>query len=375
MKRLDQVFIEFGDTSNNTSLNGAKPFGVANTPAGTQSFNVDFTAPGDATVRFIITASDRYGQLTGIQDSVFPVGYILWPEIPDPSSFQIQARNCDTNTAGGSASFFWLAIAEDAKPTATLPLNQIFAGQPAAYAPRGSGGDHQMLPNVSGLVDSLPTKYNFSTSFAPGSFQPTVKGRPVIFATANNLGCGVSPYQQPHNAAAVPIVQDNWSRSYIADPEHPGGFTLNSCNSDTAGGLCGFNWVALQQRPAGSTPSQHEFIWSVDTGAVFDDVNLFSFAPDGQVGDWVSAEVQFSEPFALPPVVLTTAIVPIDQDFGPPGAGPRGCAPVPMAQNVTRFGFTLAARNSDTNENGGLAFFHWAAFGIAESDLLTTLTT
>jgi hypothetical protein len=41
-----------------------------------------------------------------------------------------------------------------------------------------------------------------------------------------------------------------------------------------------------------------------------------------------------------------------------------GYAPVAIAQNVTRFGFTLAARDSDTNGNGGMAFFDWVAFGL-----------
>jgi hypothetical protein len=92
----------------------------------------------------------------------------------------------------------------------------------------------------------------------------------------------------------------------------------------------------------------------VDTGLS----DEFWFAPNNQHGDWVTAEIQFSVPFLIAPAVLITAKVQIVATFG------AGCMPVAIAQNVTRFGFTLAARNSDTNGNGGSAFFDWVAFGL-----------
>jgi hypothetical protein len=102
----------------------------------------------------------------------------------------------------------------------------------------------------------------------------------------------------------------------------------------------------------------------VDTGEIFaPGGSEINFIQAGTEGDWFSGEVQFSAPFGIEPVVFITPHFP-QPYFGPPSGNPRSsCAPVGMVQNVTRFGFTLAAHNTDTNNVGGNASFYWVAFG------------
>jgi hypothetical protein len=310
-----------------------------------------------------VTASDRYaplpgpGQGQGI-DTVFPVAAVRLDLPTTPNSFTIRARNSDTNQNGGSASFFWLAVAEIPRTTLPTPINQTFIGQPASFSATNNVGDRQQFPNI--FDPTLPAaikggRYSFNGTFGPGPFAQTVVGRPLVFATANSVGSG-----PVHNAPAVALVQDNPLTQNT--PIDPTGFSLIARNSDTVAGLCGFNWVALQQGltntlgagpmyPPGVPPPPDLL---VDTGRSLE----FMFAPTNHHGDWVTAEIQFSVPFVIPPAVLITPIVRVLDTFG------AWCMPVAIAQNVTRFGFTLAARNSDTNSSGGNAFFDWVAFGL-----------
>ncbi len=63
--------------------------------------------------------------------------------------------------------------------------------------------------------------------------------------------------------------------------------------------------------------------------------------------------IYFTDPFLAPPVVLLT-----DND---PRSEGRNPAVVGIAQNVTPFGFRVAARNSDYI--GGRTGFYWVAIG------------
>jgi hypothetical protein len=151
----------------------------------------------------------------------------------------------------------------------------------------------------------------------------------------------------------------------------PAGFKLIARNADVAG-TCGFNWLALLP----TTPSLVSGMVNVPPGApqplnllvdtgtypAIAGVDPFYFNRAGTNGDWASAEVQFNAPFAAEPVVLLTP------QFYPivPGST-SSCAPIGIVQNVTRYGFTLAARNTDTTLEGpGQASFYWAAFGLPD---------
>jgi hypothetical protein len=362
---MSNAFIKIGDTSQ------AAFFGPTNTPHDAltiQAVQLDLTDPEPfppgAAIRFILTASDRYPPSPSAPqeiDTAFPVAAVLLDPPSSPNTFDIRARNTDTAQNGGSASFFWLAVAENVGPRKTLPIpiNQTFIGQPASFSATNNIGDHQHFPNIFDPAHPAYNKggrYAFNGTFGPGPFAPTSAGRPLVFATANNVGSGPL-----HNAAAVALVQDAfWDNQ--ASPIDQKGFSLIARNSDTVAGVCGFNWVALQQGltsalgmpqyPPG-VPSPPDL--TVDTGQSLE----FTFRPTNQPGDWVTAEIQFSVPFFGAPVVLIGARVRlVDIGLG------FGCMPVAIAQNVTRFGFTLAARNSDTNGNGGTAAFDWVAFGL-----------
>ena len=79
-----------------------------------------------------------------------------------------------------------------------------------------------------------------------------------------------------------------------------------------------------------------------------------SFAAGGYHGNWEDQAVFFHEPFLTPPVVLLTAHNPsMNEQLKLAVAG--------MARAVTPNGFTLTARNSDSQ--GGEVDFFWVAFG------------
>jgi hypothetical protein len=77
------------------------------------------------------------------------------------------------------------------------------------------------------------------------------------------------------------------------------------------------------------------------------------FAPAGEFGDTPSWDISFKRQFNMPPVVLVTAC---DAGLKKPAAPAVG-----MVRNISRYGFKLAARNSDCQ--GGNAAFYWVAFG------------
>jgi hypothetical protein len=346
--------------------------------------------PLGAPVRIIVTPSDRY---TRGLDRAFPVAAV-WRA--DSAGFKLSARNSDTSGKGGWASFFWLAIAEIRRTSPVgIPLNQTFIGQPANFAATGTIGDptlpdHQSLPNIYNLAfgDNQPFPLNnppysfvqtiagttfstFGTSpFALNARPPSSPPRPLVFVTANNVGCGVGPYQHPaYNAGAIALVADN-GRSSLITPE---GFRLIARNSGAAG-ACGFNWVAIVETiassllapappPPGAVPPVNLAVDSgIVSGLTASAVGFF-FSQADTPGDWASAEVQFAGPFDAEPVVLVTPQFPDSQPLPNPPLRSSSCAPVGMVQNVTRFGFTLAAINTDNNPAGGAASFYWVAFG------------
>jgi hypothetical protein len=360
MKRMSEIFIKMGDTR------GATRFGVTGHDGDWQTIVVNLnTAPDDelfpkgAKIRIIITPSDRY--TPGIQ-RVFPVGGVTYEDGADDNNqnFTIRARNSDTAAGGGLASFFWLAIADNvgsrrSKGVGSVPMNQTFIGQPAVFAESNSNGDHQVLPSVfdPATESTHLGPYNFNNTFGTTAFPaPPSPNRPLVFVTGNNVGCGASPYLPPHNAAAVGLVQDART-PFDTTPFDANGFYILARNSDVAG-LCGFNWVALQQIIDGKMPPgapQQPANLLVDTGQFgqLADSDLI-FNASGTMGDWILGEIQFTAPFAAEPVVLVTPRFMTGEGFGgPPNFGIGSCAPVGIVQNVTRFGFTMAARNSDGN--------------------------
>jgi hypothetical protein len=413
LTHLSKLFIKMGDTGLCTDpahsgvLQPSQWFDVTNTADGTRMFTVPLTSspdtepfPSDATaIRLIVTACGRYptpnpNDNVIFSDNSFPVAMVNdFPSTPPwPTSFTILARNTDSAQQGGYASFMWLAIAQGGSPrnsdvnpfNLTLaPMNQIFPGQAAPFPATKNSGDHQFFPNAwdpatgENTIPGGAGIYNFNNTFgrgpgpaplfpftspAPGATTSTAAAEPPVFATANNVGWG-SHGEPQHNAAAVPRVGAPLYFDIQADIL-PLGFRLIARTSDTAAGSCGFNWVALKQVMQKAPPPSPGQPWLpadplVDMGQLPDALGAgFNFSPTGITGDWASAEIQFSAPFNTVPVVLITPRVTFG--MGAPGAT---CAPVPIAQNVTRFGFTLTARNSDTNPNVNNANFDWVAFG------------
>ena len=115
-------------------------------------------------------------------------------------------------------------------------------------------------------------------------------------------------------------------------------------NSDVGPGLSSFYYVGFG--PGGSTPDL-----VVDTGRVAP----LHFGVGAYRGDWQATTVNFEDYYVAPPVVIVTpdnydGLLPWDS-----------VAAVPMANDVTPYGFTLAARNADIRS--GWVAFSWMAVG------------
>jgi hypothetical protein len=304
---LSRSTILFGDTgaAGHATPVGAQHFGASCVPGDTQKWHV--TPPGlPANAKVIVTASARF------TDPRSPLAHVV-ARVEDlsPSGFTIKARN--SGCAAGNASVNWLAIAETGK--SEVPLSHLAIGQPRSFAADCTTGDTQA----------------WSVTFPPMA-PPPFPSNPFVFLTANQIGYVGDPV---HNAAGVGIVGDLG----------PMAFQLTARNSDCASGDCGFNSVAMLQ----SLPPLGGLDLLVDTGLV----DKFTFTQRCTPGDTIAVEIFFSRPFDTPPVVLATAV------------GSGFCMPVCIVRNVTRFGFTLAARNSDCQVSAlpMESRFNWVAFG------------
>jgi hypothetical protein len=260
-----------------------------------------------------------------------------------------------------------------------MTLSAISDQRTAANGTKRKTAPRRSLRNPIRCVDQAAASAAACFRFLRRANRPMTPTPPAKSGRA--AGRGVAFTEGPSteklsNAAAVALVVDQAPGFGSLSAISPTGFNLIARNSDAAG-TCGFNWIALLQlfgtAAAPTTPV-------LPRGAAASPVNLMvdtgefgaptgpeiNFKQAGTVGDWFSAEVQFSRPFAVEPVVLITPHFPPPYyGEGPPSSNVfSGCAPVAMAQNVTRFGFTLAAHNTDTNNTGGNASFYWVAFGF-----------
>ena len=263
--------------------------------------------PGDD-VRVIVTANDqdvrrgsRNVAVVGIAQDVTRRGFVL------------ASRN--SSCGRGSAGFNWMAVLETDRRRSPVVNLRMGVLQPKHFGRDCRSGDWKV----------------WGVTFCNPPF-----GQESVLLTASDLN--VTPWDDGnrlryHNAAVVGIVRDPTSS----------GFTLAARNSDCAEGMCAFYYVALSQSGGRS------YLW-VDTGEV---TEQFFGSDCKKDEDWKEWDVEFSEPFLIPPVVLVTAN---NKDV-------RGhnAAVVGIASKVTPNGFSIMARNSDCGT--GQAGFYWVAIG------------
>ncbi len=264
-----------------------------------------FTPAANGKIRVFVSATSQGLSTTDRGAPAVPVvGEI------SPKGFAIWARNSDI--AGGNVAFNWIAVAE------------------VPDAP---------LTNASAVFGLLSQQY-FSTAAKPGDWsnysapipdskRPT--NPPVVVATASNANVRV------HASAAVPIVG-----TAAVDR-----ISVAARNSDVGAGLASFNYLAFL--PGMAAPPK----LMLDSGRVAP----LRFAAGAQRGDWQTWLVNFAEHFISPPTVLLSA----DNYDG--NIRSFAVAAVPMANDVTANGFTLAARNADVS--AGWVAFSWLAIGYA----------
>lgn len=270
-----------------------------------RTFNIPFSpffTPGAAGFIRVFATASRQGSTERAAPAVPIVGQI------SPKGFTIWARNSDI--VGGSAGFNWIAVAE-------------FPDMPAT--------------NASAVFGLLSAQY-FSTAASPGDWSnysapiPASKrptDPPVVVASASNANVRV------HASAAVPVMGAS-----AVDR-----ISVSARSSDVGPGLTSISYLAFL--PGVAPPAS----LLVDTGRVLP----LRFARGAARGDWQTWNVNFAEHFIAPPTVILTA----DNYDG--NIKSYAVAAVPMANDVTPNGFTLAARNSDVS--AGWVSFSWLAIG------------
>ncbi len=349
--RIGTIGITPGDLSN---PNGMDPVPFDGTNAGTLSvwwrpdkpviFDTPFapsTQPHDIAV--IITPFDDDPPSsahpgdgpTGHHPGVVPIAQRV-----TRTGFHIAARNSDT--AGGKVKFAYAAFAtsgsgatSDGGKPIDVRLGQL---QPQLFSPGGQ--PFGFIPDWalwSNRFDPLQPQNLFPIEFS----EPldSNEGRKVLLATATSLHCQTLnpvaaqniPTLNPVAAVGIPRAFDNLS------------FFLTARNSDCAMGYCAFNYAALSY--ALSFTSDDIRILSGFTPAA--DFNLSC-----QFGDWNSWDIYFSQPFGSLPVILITAT-----DIALISNAGENVPAVGVAENVTPYGFTLAARNSDVTSPGSASFY------------------
>lgn len=284
----------------------AKTFSQSGCFGDWQRFNVAFypAMPTAAVgkIRVLATASDTDANTFPLAPVTPVVGEI------SPGGFTAWVRNSDI--VSKRAGLNWIAIAE-------VPENNLVA-----------------MSAVSGLV--LPQPFasaahagDWNICNVPFPLSRQFTAAPVVVATPANANVRV------HAAAVIPIA----CASTIVQ------FSLAVRNSDCGPGFTSLNYLAIG--PGQGMPANI----MIDTGRVAPRC----FARGGSNGDWQMWQISFADHFLVPPTVLITA-----DNFD--GKIPTfAVAAVPVANDVTPYGFTLAARNSDISS--GWVAFSWVAIG------------
>jgi hypothetical protein len=298
-----------GHVAIRTGTSPPETFSRSGTNGDWQTFGIPFNPPfppaAAGKIRVLATACRPAGggpaaralPATPVAGEISPVGCAIW------------ARNSDI--VGGEAGFNWIAVAEvaDAAPTAMTAVMGLIS--PSLFATAAQVGDWSSytVPIPANRADSAP---------------------PAVVASGSNANVRV------HACAAI-AVADNQATSATE-------VSFRARNSDVGPGLASFHYV-------GFVPSDPAPELVVDTGRVAP----LHFAVGARPGDWQAATVNFNDYFLAPPIVVITAdnydaLLPADS-----------VAAVPMANDVTPYGFTLAARNSDIRS--GWVAFSWMAIG------------
>jgi hypothetical protein len=270
-------------------------------------FQPAFPAAADGAIRVLVSASDAGADINVHQAVPVPiVGEV------SPLGFTVWARN--TDVSGGDSGLSWIAVSEvpDTIGTSTASPARVRTGllQPQHFQSDGYRGDWRRW--------SVQYGQRVGFEVIPGVVVTTTNGNVRVHAAASvGVACGVSKV----------------------------GFNLAARNSDVGPGVCSFAYLAVQ-RDAGGEPSQ-----MVDTGQVPGRY----FQSNGVSGDWQVWNVQFNEPFLVPPTIMLTA----DNSNGTLYSYAR--AAVGVVFDATGDGFTLAARNSDPS--AGPVGFSWVAVG------------
>jgi hypothetical protein len=279
------------------------------------SFGDDTPFTSETPVHVIVTGNDRPAPFS-VREITEKASVVGVAQNIDQHGFQLRARN--SGCVPGTAGFNWLAV----QPTPGVRqkanrLHRMGVVPPRRFQPDCSHGDRD----------------SWHVRFSPKlNIEDDKSIVPLVTPTNMNV-MGTCP-------AVVGCVEDV-SRQ---------GFVISARNSDSGpSGDCSFYYAIF-------TSSQRT---TDDYWMACGNVDPQLFQPDDRPGDWRMWHIYFSRPFVTPPIVLMTAnnseVPQIDTEFG------LIAHAVGVAQNVTPFGFTIAARNSSCIQ--GWASFDWLAFG------------
>ncbi len=325
--------------SNSVPSTSFPDFAPSCKPSDTHTIHIPFIPPfpSGLPVRIILTPNN-VGLEPGDHNAA-PVG--VAQHVID-TGFDLHARNSDC--VAGKAGFNWIAFKEapGITPPPPVPALHMRVLQPLRLTGVGGNNDEYLAPDCK-PDDSVVQKVTF---WSPMPTEPVV----VVLTASNAHIKPFIPFSTPgnatllyHNAAVVGIVQDSKAN----------GFTLFARSSD-----CGYGNSAFYYLADAFAPNQGDRSLWVDTGELQATEWPLSggsvdFAPNCKDDDTKSVSIDFHRPFLTPPVVLLTA-----NDLG---IADHNAALVGIAQDVTPWGFTLTARNSDCS--AGQAGFFWVAVG------------
>jgi hypothetical protein len=264
-------------------------------------------------------------------------------ETVDATGFTFRVRNADPDQGADNVSVDWLAV------LGVVDTNSAKTRQ--------SDGRLSVLQPKS--FDGFLEQNNWPRIWFSKPLVPDARGTPpVILLTQNDLHCGQDNPATIGTVGPLEATSELFNHAILVPGDDPNdfGFSVGASDVDTVGGNCGFYSAAFVVNANAGDSIQD---WWIDNGneknvdSFFNEMPSkppFSIARGGVSGDWRLLDIYFDKPFLTPPLVFASA---------------RGHTPIVcIARRVTTYGFTLAARNTDSVD--GHAMFNWIAIGCKD---------
>ncbi|MDX2194112.1 MAG: hypothetical protein NW201_12215 [Gemmatimonadales bacterium] len=309
---LTETLIQSGRAS-------ARSFAADCTAGDWHSWQVAFATPfPDDDVIVVAMASDH-----DVDEGAHVAAVVPVVRGTSRSGFTLAGRNSDS--AAGSAGMHWLAVRRRPGVASGTPVDlRTAVVPPRAFAPDGTVGDWQQWD---------------------WRFARPLRGEPAVVGSAARTPGGIQRYEELFGVIVPSVGQWHFGAAVgVSLGASASALRLAARNPTGWPGQARVPFVAVA--PGGVTdPALH-----CETGRT---------APVAMPGAHLmtseALDVQFDEPFLVPPIVLVTAC-----EVGL-AVGESAVALVGVVEDATTHGFTLRVMSSDCAP--GRAAFNWVAIG------------